>query len=179
VRCGAHGYLLKKIEPKALFDTLRGVHAARRQSSRMMAASSWGNQARYSQPGMATLLALRPGDSKPRRKAPGLRSASGRTSANICNEGTLVAPLGAACSAVVGGFYLEVLESARGAAADAFVNWLRAEAAHDAAWLKRPGSQRPQLPSAADPQATRSSAQHLSTAARTNGPSTAAIRRSG
>jgi DNA-binding NarL/FixJ family response regulator len=25
VRCGAHGYLLKKIEPQALFDTLRGV----------------------------------------------------------------------------------------------------------------------------------------------------------
>jgi DNA-binding transcriptional LysR family regulator len=56
------------------------------------------------------------------------------------HEGTLVAPLGAACSAVVGGFYLEVLESARGAAADAFVNWLRAEAAHDAALLKRPAA---------------------------------------
>jgi len=32
VRCGAHGYLLKRIEPKALFDTLRGVMRARRQS---------------------------------------------------------------------------------------------------------------------------------------------------
>ena len=59
------------------------------------------------------------------------------------HEGTLVAPLGAAGSAVVGGFYLEVLESARGAAADAFVSWLRTEAAHDAALLKRPAARPP------------------------------------
>jgi len=56
------------------------------------------------------------------------------------HEGVLVAPLGAAGSAVVGGFYLEVLESARGVAAEAFVTWLRTEAAHDAALLKRPAA---------------------------------------
>jgi DNA-binding NarL/FixJ family response regulator len=38
VRCGAHGYLLKKIEPQALFDTLRAVMRGEASISRMMAA---------------------------------------------------------------------------------------------------------------------------------------------
>ena len=42
VRCGAHGYLLKKIEPKALFDTLRGVMRGEASISRMMAAKLMG-----------------------------------------------------------------------------------------------------------------------------------------
>ena len=42
VRCGAHGYLLKKIEPKALFDTLRGVMRGEASISRMMAAKLIG-----------------------------------------------------------------------------------------------------------------------------------------
>ena len=42
VRCGAHGYLLKRIEPKALFDTLRGVMRGEASISRMMAAKLMG-----------------------------------------------------------------------------------------------------------------------------------------
>ncbi len=42
VRNGAHGYLLKKIEPKALFDTLRGVMRGEASISRMMAAKLMG-----------------------------------------------------------------------------------------------------------------------------------------
>ena len=42
VRCGAHGYLLKKIEPKALFDTLRRVMRGEASISRMMAAKLMG-----------------------------------------------------------------------------------------------------------------------------------------
>jgi DNA-binding NarL/FixJ family response regulator len=42
VRCGAHGYLLKKIEPKALFDTLRGVMRGEASISRSMAAKLMG-----------------------------------------------------------------------------------------------------------------------------------------
>ena len=42
VRCGAQGYLLKKIEPKALFDTLRGVMRGEASISRMMAAKLMG-----------------------------------------------------------------------------------------------------------------------------------------
>jgi two-component system, NarL family, nitrate/nitrite response regulator NarL len=42
VRGGAHGYLLKKIEPKALFDTLRGVMRGEASISRMMAAKLMG-----------------------------------------------------------------------------------------------------------------------------------------
>ncbi len=49
-------------------------------------------------------------------------------------EGTLVAPLGAAGIATVGAFYLEVPDAARGASADAFVSWLRAEARKDSDW---------------------------------------------
>ena len=61
-------------------------------------------------------------------------------------EGTLVAPLGAAGIAIVGGFYLELLDAARGASADAFVAWLRAEAREDSVLapdgLKAPLSRR-------------------------------------
>lgn len=42
VRCGAHGYLLKKIEPKALFDTLRSVMRGEASISRSMAAKLMG-----------------------------------------------------------------------------------------------------------------------------------------
>jgi DNA-binding NarL/FixJ family response regulator len=46
VRCGAHGYLLKKIEPKALFDTLCGVMRGEASISRMMAAKLMGEFSR-------------------------------------------------------------------------------------------------------------------------------------
>jgi two-component system, NarL family, nitrate/nitrite response regulator NarL len=46
VRCGAHGYLLKKIEPKALFDTLRGVMRGEASISRSMAAKLMGEFSR-------------------------------------------------------------------------------------------------------------------------------------
>ena len=42
VRGGAHGFLLKKIEPKALFETLRGVMRGEASISRMMAAKLMG-----------------------------------------------------------------------------------------------------------------------------------------
>jgi two-component system, NarL family, nitrate/nitrite response regulator NarL len=42
VRGGAHGYLVKKIEPKALFDTLRGVMRGEASISRTMAAKLMG-----------------------------------------------------------------------------------------------------------------------------------------
>ena len=42
VRGGAHGFLLKKIEPKALFETLRGVMRGEASISRMMAAKLIG-----------------------------------------------------------------------------------------------------------------------------------------
>ena len=48
VRNGAHGYLLKKIEPKALFDTLRGVMRGEASISRMMAAKLMGELRRES-----------------------------------------------------------------------------------------------------------------------------------
>lgn len=48
VRGGAHGYLLKKIEPKALFDTLRGVMRGEASISRMMAAKLMGEFRRES-----------------------------------------------------------------------------------------------------------------------------------
>ena len=47
-------------------------------------------------------------------------------------EGTLVAPLGDAGEVVVGGFYLQVADSAERDAADAFIAWLRSEAQEDA-----------------------------------------------
>jgi DNA-binding transcriptional LysR family regulator len=43
-------------------------------------------------------------------------------------EGRLVAPLGKAGAAIVGGFYLEVAPSAEKDATEAFVNWVRSEA---------------------------------------------------
>jgi DNA-binding NarL/FixJ family response regulator len=46
VRCGAHGYLLKKIEPQALFDTLRGVMRGEASISRSMAAKLMGEFSR-------------------------------------------------------------------------------------------------------------------------------------
>jgi len=46
VRCGAHGYLLKKIEPKALFDTLRAVIRGEASISRTMAAKLMGEFSR-------------------------------------------------------------------------------------------------------------------------------------
>jgi len=46
VRGGAHGYLLKKIEPKALFDTLRGVMRGEASISRTMAAKLMGEFSR-------------------------------------------------------------------------------------------------------------------------------------
>jgi len=42
IKAGAQGYLLKKIEPKALFDTLRGVMRGEASISRMMAATLMG-----------------------------------------------------------------------------------------------------------------------------------------
>lgn len=46
VRCGAKGYLLKKIEPKALFDTLRSVMRGEASISRVMAAKLMGEFSR-------------------------------------------------------------------------------------------------------------------------------------
>jgi DNA-binding NarL/FixJ family response regulator len=46
VRCGAQGYLLKKIEPKALFDTLRSVMRGEASISRVMAAKLIGEFSR-------------------------------------------------------------------------------------------------------------------------------------
>jgi DNA-binding transcriptional LysR family regulator len=43
-------------------------------------------------------------------------------------EGRLVAPLGKAGAAIVGGFYLEVAASAERDATEAFVEWVRTEA---------------------------------------------------
>jgi len=48
VRGGAHGFLLKQIEPKALFDTLRGVMRGEASISRMMAAKLMGELRRES-----------------------------------------------------------------------------------------------------------------------------------
>ena len=47
IKAGAQGYLLKKIEPKALFDTLRGVMRGEASISRMMAATLMGEIRRY------------------------------------------------------------------------------------------------------------------------------------
>ena len=46
VRSGAQGYLLKKIEPKGLFDTLRGVVRGEASISRLMAAKLLGEFSR-------------------------------------------------------------------------------------------------------------------------------------
>jgi LysR family transcriptional regulator, glycine cleavage system transcriptional activator len=46
-------------------------------------------------------------------------------------EGTLVEPLGSACVAQLGAFYIEYGASAQPYAAEAFVNWLHAEARQD------------------------------------------------
>ena len=48
VRCGAQGYLLKKIEPQALFGTLRGVIRGEASISRLMAAKLMGEFNRQS-----------------------------------------------------------------------------------------------------------------------------------
>ena len=46
VKNGAQGYLLKKIEPRALFDTLRGVAQGEASISRLMAAKLMGEFSR-------------------------------------------------------------------------------------------------------------------------------------
>jgi DNA-binding NarL/FixJ family response regulator len=46
VKNGAQGYLLKKIEPRALFDTLRGVARGEASISRLMAAKLMGEFSR-------------------------------------------------------------------------------------------------------------------------------------
>jgi two-component system, NarL family, nitrate/nitrite response regulator NarL len=48
VRAGAQGYLLKKIEPQALFETLRGVVRGEASISRLMAAKLLGEFSRQS-----------------------------------------------------------------------------------------------------------------------------------
>ena len=48
IKAGAQGYLLKKIEPKALFDTLRGVMRGEASISRIMAAKVMGEFSRQS-----------------------------------------------------------------------------------------------------------------------------------
>ncbi len=52
-------------------------------------------------------------------------------------DGVLVAPLGDAAKVVVGAFYIEVARSAQAEVVEPFVQWLRAEAARDAAELAR------------------------------------------
>jgi two-component system, NarL family, nitrate/nitrite response regulator NarL len=64
VRCGAQGYLLKKIEPSALFGTLHGVVRGEASISRLMATKLLGEFSRKSnQPsasnGRQTELSLR------------------------------------------------------------------------------------------------------------------------
>jgi len=49
-------------------------------------------------------------------------------------EGTLVAPLGAKGEAVVGGFYVELADTAEADAVTPFLRWVRAEAAASAGW---------------------------------------------
>jgi DNA-binding transcriptional LysR family regulator len=53
-------------------------------------------------------------------------------------DGRLVAPLGAKGEVVVGGFYLEVLESAPQDAVAPFLQWIRAEAAASERWRTTP-----------------------------------------
>ena len=49
-------------------------------------------------------------------------------------EGTLVAPLGPNGEAIVGGFFVEVADTADADAATPFLQWVRAEAAASAGW---------------------------------------------
>jgi DNA-binding NarL/FixJ family response regulator len=51
VKNGAQGYLLKKIEPRALFDTLRGVAQGEASISRLMAAKLMGEFSRQANRG--------------------------------------------------------------------------------------------------------------------------------
>lgn len=65
VRCGAQGYLLKRIEPEALFANLRGVMRGEASISRVMAAKIMGEfTRRTTQPPAPPPVALTPRETR-------------------------------------------------------------------------------------------------------------------
>jgi DNA-binding NarL/FixJ family response regulator len=89
VKNGAQGYLLKKIEPQALYATLRGVVQGEATLSRVMAAAARGVRAPIpaARPrGGARRPADREGEGSSRARGPGQEQQGDRDGAGDCRE---------------------------------------------------------------------------------------------